>query len=203
MPPVDATGTLGVLVRPSLARYSVEQGQLLAPVEQGGAGSSGGVAAVPASGGEGGEEEGLDRAEDAVVPVPAASPCSPTRVEREAHEATHLPFRSWCEVCVQGRMDNPPHRRLAPHAAEDHRLPEVHLDYAFLRRADSDVLAKLIILKALPSRAMQAWVVPSKGVGDQASVDRVLRGIRAMGIRPPPASSSAAARPRWRRCERP
>ena len=171
MPPVDATGTLGVLVRPS--PYSVEQGQLLAPVEQGGAGSSGDVAAAPARVGGGGEEEGLERAEDAVVPAPAATPCSPTRAEREAHETTHLPFRSWCEVCVQGRMDNPQHRRLEHHA-EDHRLPEVHLDYAFLRRADSDVLAKLIILKALPSRAMQAWVVPSKGVGDQASVERVL-----------------------------
>ena len=87
---------------------------------------------------------------------------------------------------------------------EEHRLPEVHLDYAFLRRADSDVLAKLVVLKALPSRAMQAWVVPSKGLGDQASAERVIRGIRAMGIRrPPPASSSATARRPWRRCGRP
>ena len=132
------------------------------------------------------EEEGLDKVEDAVVPAPAPSPCTPSRAEREAHEATHLPFRSWCEVCVQGRMDNPPHRRLAAEVKEEHRLPEVHLDYAFLRRADSDVLAKLVVLKALPSRAMQAWVVPSKGLGDQASAERVIRGIRAMGIRPPP-----------------
>ena len=113
------------------------------------------------------------------------SPCSPTRAEREAHEATHLPYRSWCEECVRGRANNPPHRRRAPGAEEEHRLPEVHLDYAFLRRADSEVLAKLVVLKALPSRAMQAWVVPCKGLGDQASAERVLRGIRAMGIRPP------------------
>ena len=123
--------------------------------------------------------------EDAVVPPPAPSPCSPTRAEREAHEATHLPYRSWCEECVRGRANNPPHRRRAPGAEEEHRLPEVHLDYAFLRRADSEVLAKLVVLKALPSRAMQAWVVPCKGLGDQASAERVLRGIRAMGIRPP------------------
>ena len=117
---------------------------------------------------------GLDKVEDAVVPAPAPSPCTPSRAEREAHEATHLPFRSWCEVCVQGRMDNPPHRRRAAEVVEEHRLPEVHIDYAFLRRADSDVLAKLVVLKALPSRAMQAWVVPSKGVGDQASAERVI-----------------------------
>ena len=39
---------------------------------------------------------------------------------------------------------------------EDHRLPDIHLDDAFLRRADSEVLAKFVILKALPSRTMQA-----------------------------------------------
>ena len=82
-------------------------------------------------------------------------------------------------------MDNPPHRRRTAEVVEEHRLPEIHLDYAFLRRSDSDVLAKLVVLKALPSRAMQAWVVPSKGLGDQASAERVIRGIRAMGIRPP------------------
>ena len=84
----------------------------------------------------------------------------------------------------EGRI-TPPHRRRAPEVEEEHRLPEVRLDYAGLRRADSEVLAKLVILKALPSRAMQAWVVPAKGLLDQASAERVLRGIRAMGVRPP------------------
>ena len=111
-----------------------------------------------------------------MVPQPDPLPCTPTRAEREAHEATHLPFRSWCEVCVQGRADNPQHRRRPPQVVEEHRLPEVHLDYAFLRRADSEVLVKLVILKALPGRAMQAWVVPSKGLGAMASAERVIRG---------------------------
>ena len=144
-----------------------------------------GVEAEAPAGARAEEEERPEQAEDAVVPRPAPSPCTPSRAEHEAHEATHLPFRSWCEVCVQGRLDNPPHRRLPAEVREERRLPEVHLDYAFLRRADSEVLAKLVVLKALPSRAMQAWVVPSKGVGDQASAERVIRGIRAMGIRPP------------------
>ena len=75
---------------------------------------------------------GLDKAEDAVVPAPVHSPCTPTRAEREAHEATHLPFRSWCEVCAHGRYDNPPHRHRPTEVVEEHRLPEVHLDYAFV-----------------------------------------------------------------------
>ena len=163
-PPTEATGSFADLVRPSTTHYRGEQEQLLAPVEVGGACASGDTpAAGPAEARGGDEEEGLDKAEDAVVPAPARSPCTPTRAEREAHEATHLPFRSWCEVCVQGRSDNPPHRRRPAEVVEEHRLPEVHLDYAFLRRSDSDVLAKIVVVKAFPSRALQAWVVPSKG----------------------------------------
>ena len=153
----------------------------LAPLEVGGAAASEAApaAAAPAvdlpapdeaPGSEGAEEE---RAEDAVVPRPAPSPCAPSRAEREAHEATNLPYRSWCPVCVQGRAGNPPHRRLPPPGEGERRLPEVHIDYAFLRRADSPVgeLAKLIVLKALPSRAMRAWVVPSKGLVDGSSAE--------------------------------
>ena len=80
-----------------------------------------------------------------------------------------------------GEGGHPPHRRRAPEVEEEHRLPEVHLDYAFVRRAESEVLAQLVVLKALPSRAMQAWAVPAKGLLDQASAERVLRGIKAMG----------------------
>ena len=166
------------------------------PLEAGGAASSGlaapaaeaPAATQPAPGAapepDGAEEE---RAEDAVVPRPAPSPCTPSRAEREAHEATHLPYRTWCPVCVQGRADNPPHRRLPTPGEGERRLPEVHIDYAFLRRDDSDVgeLAKLVVLKALPSRAVRAWVVPNKGLGDGSSAERICRGLREMGIRAP------------------
>ena len=31
------------------------------------------------------------------------NPKDPTKEEREEHEKTHLPFRSWCRHCVRGR----------------------------------------------------------------------------------------------------
>ena len=88
-------------------------------------------------------------------------------------------------MCVQGRAANPPHRRSPLHEEGERRLPEVHIDYAFLRRADAEDLAKLVVLKALPSRAMRAWAVPSKGAADGSTVGRVFKGIREMGIRAP------------------
>ena len=54
--------------------------------------------------GEGSEEEG----EEALVPRAARNPLQPTRAEWEAHQATHLPYRSWCRFCVEGRCDPPP-----------------------------------------------------------------------------------------------
>ena len=55
-------------------------------------------------------------------------PRAPTQAEREEHELTHLPYRSWCIHCVKGRGKDAPHLV----AASDGVLPEVHFDFAFM-----------------------------------------------------------------------
>ena len=37
------------------------------------------------------------------------SPKEPTQEERLRHEATHVPYRSWCPNCVRGRGRRKPH----------------------------------------------------------------------------------------------
>ncbi len=49
---------------------------------------------------------------------PSSDPGAPTQADRDAHAATHLPFRSWCDECVQGRRDAPPHFRQKRAAGE-------------------------------------------------------------------------------------
>ena len=72
-------------------------------------------------------------------------PCAPTKAEREAHEATHLPFRSWCEDCVKGRRDNPPHTRVR----DEVEVPEIMFDYGFLRRDnEADTITILVVGRA-------------------------------------------------------
>ena len=39
------------------------------------------------------------------------SPIEPSRRAREDHEATHFPYRSWCQSCVAGRGVASPHVR--------------------------------------------------------------------------------------------
>ena len=41
--------------------------------------------------------------------VKIQDPSMPTRAEREEHEKTHLPFRSWCRHCVRGKGKAMPH----------------------------------------------------------------------------------------------
>ena len=63
------------------------------------------------------------------------APRGPTQREREEHEATHIPYRSWCRHCVRGRATNHPHRRGRKESDEDvlaQRVPRVSMDYFFM-----------------------------------------------------------------------
>ena len=46
------------------------------------------------------EEEG----EEARVPRCIRDPTQPTKAEWEAHQAAHLPYRNWCQHCVEGEV---------------------------------------------------------------------------------------------------
>ena len=50
-----------------------------------------------------------DPQENAPLKV-ARDPGDPTKKEREDHNATHIPFRSWCPICVRAREREEAHR---------------------------------------------------------------------------------------------
>ena len=98
------------------------------------------------------EERKVEEVEEARQPEKARDPAAPTRAEWEAHQATHLPYRSWCRYCVGARGDNPPHRK-RPEA--DIAVPEVHLDYCFVRRSGETELLTILVAKHRKSRAVR------------------------------------------------
>eukprot|EP00971_Amphidinium_carterae_P249390 4950400-Amphidinium_carterae.2 len=51
---------------------------------------------------------------EAAQPITVPAPQEPSAAERELHNLTHMPFRSWCEICVKSRSI-------------------IQLDYTFLR----------------------------------------------------------------------
>jgi hypothetical protein len=119
-------------------------------------------------------------AEEARAARPSRDPGAPTQADRDAHAATHLPFRSWCEACVHGRQDAPPHCRQKRVAGE---VPEVAFDYAFVRRDDEEDLATLLVMRDRDTKAMRAWVLPHKGADLVETVDRAVAGVRELGYR--------------------
>ena len=52
------------------------------------------------------EEEIKGEDEEGREPKVMRAPKAVPKEERDAHEATHLPFRSWCRHCVRGRARN-------------------------------------------------------------------------------------------------
>ena len=49
--------------------------------------------------------------EEARASIGKKSPKDPTVRQREEHERTHMPYRSWCEDCVRARARNAPHHK--------------------------------------------------------------------------------------------
>ena len=49
-----------------------------------------------------------------------------------AHEATHWPYRPWCEWCVRGRAVGP-NSKTVPAGYWETAIPKAHLDYALLQ----------------------------------------------------------------------
>jgi hypothetical protein len=119
-------------------------------------------------------------AEEARAARRARDPGAPTQAERDAHSATHLPFRSWCDECVQGRRDAPAHCRTKRGVGE---VPEVSFDYAFIRRDDEEEVATLLVMRDRDSKSIRAWALEHKGVDMAETVNRAVAGIQQLGYR--------------------
>ena len=72
--------------------------------------------------------EAEDDSKEVVRPRIARNPGQPTQQEREAHNVTHIPIRSWCVHCMRGRGKDCYHKRLA----NSNEVPRIGMDYMFL-----------------------------------------------------------------------
>ena len=57
-------------------------------------------------------------------------PMQPTAAEVEQHRITHLPFRSWCRECVEGRALG--ERRRCKGDDGERRIPVISFDYFYI-----------------------------------------------------------------------
>ena len=75
------------------------------------------------------------------------APYLPSQQEVDDHNASHLPFRAWCEACVRGRGKNLDHAQI--HADLEHLLNTLSLDYHFEGQDGDETLSQICLRLSL------------------------------------------------------
>ena len=144
----------------------------------------GGAAADEKMEGEMEEVEDEDYEEE-VHPKVIKDPGQPTSREINEHNVTHLPFRSWCPLCVQGRAKDDPHRSIEQEVKET-GTPIISMDYEYLgkrgRQAEEELGgAPTIVMRCHRSKVTFAHVCKSKGASDTWVVKKLAKDIDSLG----------------------
>ena len=108
----------------------------------------------------------------------AKDPRMPTEAEVEEHNATHLPHRSWCPVCIKARGKEDPHKP----GSNKGSIPIASMDYKeFGEEEDEDDKIKTIVTKDEDTGNLSAHVCEHKGASDSWIVDRLCDDIKIAG----------------------
>ena len=118
-----------------------------------------------------------DSAEEECGPKRVApDPGMPTQSEIDDHNVDHLPFRSWCVPCVEGKATGEQHRRSDGQTGQ---VSKFAVDYMFITKDkiivreelteedEKKVLMKILVAKDSKSRAIFAHVVRKKGADEE------------------------------------
>ena len=99
----------------------------------------------------------------------------PTKEEVALHELTHLPFRSWCDVCVacKGRMD--PQRQLDAGSEGRRSIPGIQVDYAYGKSDSKEPLATILMAIDTETKMVTAFPVASKGSNLRGQAEHLVR----------------------------
>ena len=136
------------------------------------------------------EEEGIESER----PKQVRSPGNPTVQEREDHELTHWPYRSWCEACVKARATGQQHRTMKGEYAES-TVARVLMDYGFLHEEETvkesehstekDAKISMTVMVMLETMCSSVWAYALEGKG-ATSVDwlaqQVVTDIETVGL---------------------
>ena len=105
-------------------------------------------------------------------------PRQPCEQEKEEHEMTHLPFRSWCRHCImeRGREED-----CGKSMEEGRQVPEVHLDYVFMGNEKEGTTLASTVARERETRAALSTVVPMKTTGEWIC-RRLMAWLRAIKL---------------------
>ena len=107
------------------------------------------------------------------------SPMKVTKEEREDHERTHTPFRSWCRFCVKGRAYNCPHQKNKDSEEEkEANVPRVSMDYFYMSQKDEEAMENPVLVVLNEStNEKYARAAGQKGVGNEGAVQWLVKDV--------------------------
>ena len=110
------------------------------------------------------------------------NPADPTSEERARHDATHLPFRPWCPVCVEAWATEDPHYRTT---AEEQAKGKARIcvDYCEIGEdlADKTDKQEVLVARDKWSKMMHASVAECKGNEDTFIAKQLSNFIMSTG----------------------
>ena len=100
------------------------------------------------------------------------------------HNVTHLPYRSWCSICVESKGNEDAHRRGANKLDEDDKeaIPTVSMDYNE-PDAEGELKVKTLVGKGEVTGHIFHHKVQCKGIGDEWAMRRILKDLAELGRR--------------------
>eukprot|EP00971_Amphidinium_carterae_P348107 6490324-Amphidinium_carterae.1 len=130
-------------------------------------------------------EEGLEEDEESgekVISKAATIPARPTEQMVKDHEVSHIPYRSWCSACVQGRARRLPHKSHEETHSEE-TAAVVSIDYTFLgdESVESAHSHPVLVVKDRLSKAV--WSHPLRSKDDPHGVASLVKDLRNLGYR--------------------
>ena len=168
-------------VSPVTASHPVRPGYSPVGVDHGRAGSQDDVCGMGENSravfGADAVEEVVEAEEESQPVDTLPTPNMPTQSERDDHDLTHYPYRSWCKHCVEGRGVDMGHRMGGDHSSRGVAI--ISFDYIFVtdgsvhsrdeweksdeREVDGKTMLKVLVVRDMRSKAVFAHAVETKG----------------------------------------
>ena len=142
----------------------------------------------------------MDMTQEAEELKSVFAPVLPSKEEVEAHNVSHLPFRSWCSACVRGRGLSLGHHKVDAMTKEAEQMPTVSVDYGFFGQPEDRVHDSLPVLFVRDRKSKGIWShpVPSKRVVHPYLARALMADLDFMGVqadRPQVRSKAQHCRP--------
>jgi len=128
----------------------------------------------------GDQDEPQDR-----VPKTVHGPKRVSKAERDAHNATHIPYRDWCPHCVKGRGRSTAHKKQTEEDKEitDNKVPRILMDYFYMTEEDRKAHRKYAssMRKQRKDMLERSDKKVSEKIGKWIGLSKTFRGAESLG----------------------